>query len=365
MQQHEQGRREDSPTSERLRVLVVSNVGPVAGGHRVQALSTANALKSLGVEVSFTTDVGEDGRGYDVMHAFNAPRSTLRAARRAGAVVVVSPIWWSADYQLLGPGRGNRRPARAIFIGSSVVRRGGWQTARRVVARIEEAAMVFECADLLLPNSTLEAQQISDDLNVTTPMHIVPNAVDAELFSPPPAQGDRSGVLYVARLEPHKNQLALIRALNGSGIPLTLVGPNHSHHPGYAERCRREADENVTFLGPRDHEALVDLYRRAAVHAMPSWFETTGLSSLEAAATGAAIVTTNRGFASEYFGDLATYCDPGVRGSIRKAVEKALSAPAPEALRRRILQRYTWEHAARETYAGYLTALQRRTFLSG
>ncbi len=58
---------------------------------------------------------------------------------------------------------------------------------------------------------------------------------------------------------------------------------------------------------------------------MPSWFETTGLSSLEAAAMGCNIVITRKGDAYEYFGDYAYYCDPESPDSIFKAIEKAAS----------------------------------------
>ena len=218
--------------------------------------------------------------------------------------------------------------------------------------------MLFELADLLLPNSDLEAAQIVTDTGATTPMHVVPNAVDPNMFTPPPATVSRNGVLYVGRLEPHKNQLGLITELSGTGVPLTIVGPEHPHHEDYAKRCRAVADESVTFLGMLSGSRLRDAYRSALVHALPSWFETTGLVSLEAAATGCAIVTTNRGYAREYFQDFATYCDPGSKGSIRRAVELALQKPAPASLRNRILNNYTWDHTARATLAGYKLAIR-------
>lgn len=341
-----------------MRVLVVANAGPAPGGHRIQALATTHALKDLGVDVSFTNSLDARPDGYDIVHAFGVPREGIRAARRAGALVVVSPIWWSAAYQLSGPpATPSSRLAGAVRVGASVTRNGIWKTARRLVHRLEESALMFESADMLLPNSTLEARQIRQDLEVTTPMHVVPNAVDPDLFSPPAEDSRRRGVLYVGRLEPHKNQLGLIRELNGSGIPLMIVGPEHPHHADYAAKCRREADCQATFLRPRDQKELAELYRGAAVHAMPSWFETTGLSSLEAGATGATVVTTNRGYASEYFEDLATYCDPAVHGSIRSAVMGALESTLSSALRDRIVERYTWRHAAVETSAAYLSAL--------
>jgi glycosyltransferase involved in cell wall biosynthesis len=106
---------------------------------------------------------------------------------------------------------------------------------------------------------------------------------------------------------------------------------------------------------------LVEVYRRAAVHVLPSLFETTGLVSLEAAAAGCAVVTTDRGYAREYFGELAYYCDPRRRDSIRSAVADALSGgPSPE-LRARVLSCYTWRHAAVATAAAYASIGRRQS----
>ena len=130
-------------------------------------------------------------------------------------------------------------------------------------------------------------------------------------FTPPEESTHRAGVAYVGRIEPHKNQLGLIRELRGTGIAVVLAGPSHPHHAKYAERCRKEADAFVTFSSRRRRAGSARGLSRAAVHVLPSWFETTGLVSLEAAATGCAVVTTNRGYVKEYFGDLVFYCDPG------------------------------------------------------
>ena len=115
---------------------------------------------------------------------------------------------------------------------------------------------LYEAADLLLPNSHLEAATLVADLGVTTPIRVVPNAVDPELFPPGPPWHEREGVLYVGRLEPHKNQLRLIDALRDTGVPLTIVGGEHLHHADYAEAVRAEAGSHVRVVGHTSHEEL-------------------------------------------------------------------------------------------------------------
>jgi glycosyltransferase involved in cell wall biosynthesis len=94
------------------------------------------------------------------------------------------------------------------------------------------------------------------------------------------------------------------------------------------------------------------------VHILPSWFETTGLSSLEAAAMGCNVVITNRGDAKEYFKSEAWYCDPDSPQSIYDAVEAAAGSVFNEALRIRIHENYTWKTAAALTFNVYKETLK-------
>lgn len=103
------------------------------------------------------------------------------------------------------------------------------------------------------------------------------------------------------------------------------------------------------------------LYRQARVHALPTFYETTGLVSLEAALSGCAVVTTNRGHAQEYFGDFAWYCNPDDLTSIREAVLSALDSDASHELAALIESRFTWQHTATATLSAYRSLLGRRT----
>lgn len=321
----------------------------------MQADRTAEGLRDLGVEVVLGHEPELRRGGFDLVHVMDGDALDIRTIRQARLPVVVSTIYWSTSYRV-GPGPDADRRSRAGYslrTGVSTFRRGAAATADAVMQAVTAQRLAFESADLLLPNSASEGDAVASELGVTTPFYVVPNAVDDRVFQPPQRDSARSGVLYVGRLEPHKNQLGLIRALAGTGIPLTIAGPVHPHHADYDRACRTAAGDDVTFAGVRTLPELVDLYGRAQVHAMPSWFETTGLSSLEAAACGAAVVTTARGYARDYFGDLAHYCDPADSESIRRAVEAATSVGPSVALRQRVLSEFTWKKTAVATKAAY------------
>ena len=177
--------------------------------------------------------------------------------------------------------------------------------------------------------------------------------MDSDVFQMPELETSRENVLFVGRIEPHKNQLGLLRAMKLLPYDLTLVGPPHPHHSDYFEACRREAGPNVTFEVAKSHDELRALYQAARVHVLPSFFETTGLVSLEAALSGCRIATTERGFAREYLGDYATYLNPADPASIARAVNDAWHRQDDPALRERVMTHYTWPSVAAATRAAY------------
>ena len=333
----------------------------------MQCDKTVAALRDLGIQVTMG-DAGEPlPRSTDLVHSFAGTVADIRSVRSARIPIALSSIYCSRSYRR-GTYRGSSPYAttkgelRLFFsLGAKLCQGRLVDACYRLCEPEFSLAQVWEAADVLLPNSPGEADDLRHDFDITALVYPVPNAVDKEIFAGLTADSasDRSiDVLYVARFEPHKNQLGLVHALRKTGLRVVLAGPDHPHHPTYRERCLRAArGASVQVLDALPHEKLPDLYRQAKVHAMPSWYETTGLSSLEAAAAGCQVVTTARGHAREYFGQLASYCDPADERSIAAAVEHALSSPAPEALRNHVLRHFTWEEAARATLRAYHAVL--------
>jgi polysaccharide pyruvyl transferase CsaB len=338
------------------------------GGDTVQMNKTKEQLEELGVEVAVSADESPDLSSYDLVHAFNLgrpeePSTHCRQAAEAGKAVALSTVYWDfaefwewgdTDYWLLPrPEEGLPEPRMAPVPGPIEVRRR---------ARLDQLRRnAVDCAHVYLPNGDGEAELLSDsyamDMSRTV---VVTNAVDEAFFTAKPEvfvekYGLRDFVLCAARIEKRKNQLALVAALRGTGLPLVMVGQANPQE--YLDLCRRYADENVVFIDAVNHEELASAYAAAKVHALPGWFETPGLSSLEAAAAGRNIVSTDRGTAREYFGDMAWYCDPRSIDSIREAVLAAYESAPRDDLRARVRERCTWRRAAESTLAGYRMAL--------
>ncbi len=350
------------------RVLMwMPSASDIPGGHRVQFHLTSDALQRLGVPLRTSTDPDPDMTDVDVVHGFGLSADQVHWCRSMGLRTALSTIYWGCDYRIKQPWKNQLRSLpQAVFRGARLSRaafRGHGEVVRVCLteARRElSQALVFAAADVLLPNARGEAEAIGRDLGVSTPSHWVPNGVSPGVFSPGEDSFEsRRRLLYVGRIEPHKNQLGLIKAMDGTEIGLTIVGPPHPHHLEYLDECRRRCRGWVEFLDPLPVSELAALYRSARVHVLPSWFETTGLVSLEAALSGCGIVTTERGYAREYLGDHAWYCDPSDSRSIREAVLAAWNSPPDFFLRARILDNYTWDHTAKATLDGYLQVLRR------
>ena len=296
---------------------------------------TAKHLNQTGNVTAHVCDRSEaDLRGFDIVHGFGLSRAQVRTARRARSA-------GSHLADLLAEGLRPWRDQPRSRLGEAAYRlacdgsprrrrdqRAAPQQGRGLssvgLSRPRRRTRVPTCCFPIRPR---KPRLSSDELGVTTPQHVVPNAVDPAEFAQMTTQA-RSGVLMVARFEPFKNQLGLIRALRSSEYRLTLVGDAHPEHGSYYARCLKEGAGRVTFRsGIRHGPELARLYAAAKVHVLPSYFETTGLVSLEAGVAGCNVVTTSRGFARDYFQDLAWYCDPDDLASIRSAVAEAYAAP--------------------------------------
>ncbi len=359
-----------------MKVLLQSRktLFSVPGGDTIQVLKTAEYLRLIGILVDISVDLEPRIEAYDLVHLFNLTRTqeTLAQAtyaRKHGKPVLLSPIY--VDY--------SEYDTKARIGSAGVVARATSQATREYLKIAARAVLngeinrgtlhvlshgvrssqrdLIRMTSWLLPNSESEMQRVMRDFPEATKLNytVVPNAVDARLFSDAviPESAYKDCVLSVARIEGRKGQLNLVRALRSTDIKLVLIGKPAPNHMRYFEKVLQEMGKDCEYLGEVPHDQLPKYYAACKVHALVSWMETTGLTSLEAAAMGANIVITDKGDTREYFGDSAFYCDPMSVESIRQAVLDAHRAPRNDDLRRLVFEKYTWERAATETLKAY------------
>jgi glycosyltransferase involved in cell wall biosynthesis len=290
----------------------------------------------------------------------------MAACKRAKVPVALSPIWWDL-FEFYGRSRGCERALagaeRRIAAGLARLRATPSERLlrrnerRKYAARLALQTSLMRRADVLLPNSTIEAHHYMHRLQLQDrPIVAVHHAIDFPARES--SDAPRTGVVCAARIESKKNQAMLLYALRDLDVDVTLIGA--CYDPPYMELCRRFATERVRFTGSLSREETLRLMAGAAVHVLPSWAETPGLVSLEAAAMGARPVVSNNGTECEYFAEHALYVDPEDPTGIRAAVERALALPPRrlgDDLDRRVAA-FDLVAVARRTLEGYRSISQ-------
>jgi glycosyltransferase involved in cell wall biosynthesis len=352
----------------KIAIVTRSNLYDVPGGDTVQIVQTAKQLRDLGVgvDICLTSD-RIDYSAYTLFHFINItrPSDILFHISKTKKPFALSPILidyseYDKQYRKGLSGFVFRQFSASTneyfktffrwIAGNNSLQSKGyiWKGQKRSIKEILEKAAI------ILPNSEAEYKKLEELYEIKKNYTVVPNGIDPSLFQPQEKSvKDNKLVLCAARIEGVKNQLNLIKALNDTAYTLMLVGSPAPNQKSYYDECKRIAAKNIVFHSHVSQEVLAGYYRTAKVHALPSWFETCGLSSLEAAAMGCNVMITEKGFAKEYFGDDAFYCDPGDPESIFNGIEKASQTVCREKLQQKVLHNYTWQRAAAITLEAY------------
>jgi len=346
------------------------------GGDTIQIQQTARHLKEFNISVEIRlTKEKINYQEYDLLHFFNLtrPADILPHIEKSNTPFVVTPLLIDYSefdqhfrkgisgkiFRHLSPGQIEYSKMIARFfkrqetaISFSYLKNGH---SKSIKAIIEKAVM-------LLPNSQMEYQNLVQSYRIKPPFTVIPNGVDDRLFSISVKEPkDPNLILCAARIEGLKNQFNLISALNHSTYQVYLIGSAAINQNDYYLKCKKVAAPNIHFIDHLPQEELIRYYQKAKVHVLPSWFETCGLSTLEAAAMGCNIVITNRGYASEYYDGHAFYCDPSSPASILEAIEKASKGHDEKNFRKKVLTDYTWQNAAQKTYEAYQKIIKNET----
>ncbi|MEE4287367.1 MAG: glycosyltransferase family 1 protein [Mariniphaga sp.] len=121
-------------------------------------------------------------------------------------------------------------------------------------------------------------------------------------------------ILSVGTLEPRKNQLALLQALQSKEIQIRVVfvGKQTSSYMTEIKRFleENEMESQVQFLSNIPESDLAALYQTAVLSVYISVFEGFGLPVIESMACGCPVVTSSVSVLPETAGDAAVLCNP-------------------------------------------------------
>lgn len=371
-----------------MKVLMQSrkNFYTLRGGDTVQLLKTKSELEKLGVEVDICLDYEPDLSNYDLVHLSNVTRIQetylhVLNAKKQNKPIALSTIYWPMDEfekkgqvgirkiinSVLSIDEEEKVKAVARYMrdkqSRDIATKNLWKIG---YTRMQE--FVVNNVDYYLPNSEMEMDMLCKSFGI--PKHnytVVPNAIDSDLALKLDGMQDdlkfekyRDAIICVGRIEPRKNQLALVKALDGTDYTLVLVGAVSDNQRKYFNEIKKYIDRNSTFyyIPQIKQEELYQLFKMCKVSTLPSWLDTPGLVSLEAAVMGCNLAISSKGSTTEYFEDFADYCVPDDIPSIKTAIDRAYAKARDNNLRTKILEEYTWKNAAEATLCGYRKLLK-------
>lgn len=363
----------------KMKVLFQSrtNLFDAPGGDMVQMLKTKEFLEKQGVEVDISLEFEPDLKDYDLVHLFNLmePQDIylqMINAKKQNKKIALSTIYGLyTEFERKARGGLFQKIANVLssyqigYVKTIIKHYFEKRFHKGVIKMVFKGyyGLMKEIVDnttVFLPNSVSEMNRVAGEFRLKNYRFVsIPNAIDKSVFTEEGSTHEnkfsqyKDCIVCAARIEGRKSTLNLVRAVSGTQYTLVLVGKESQNQKKYVEQVHKEAGENVVFLGAIPHDDLRDLYKMAKVHALVSWMETPGLSSLEAAAMGCNIVVTKKGDTYDYFEDYAFYCEPDDVNSITQAIDKAFSSPVNPKLKEKILEEYIWEKTATETIKGY------------
>jgi glycosyltransferase involved in cell wall biosynthesis/Flp pilus assembly protein TadD len=375
-----------------LSVLFVNrpDTFTLPGGDTTLMQRYMDVLAKKGIKVAFSPDEHPDPEGYDIAVVFNLliPAQTfhhvvgIRAKSHIPIISVplywdMSETWWNERLVTQAIGAANSEQQLQSVIKQIADRSLSARNTNIIkrnrpypdyeVHQVRAAGYV----DHFIAISSAEKNLLSENLSIPhDKISVVTCGVDILARDPDPnlfieKYGIRDFVMVSGRVEGRKNQLLLLIALREMGVPVVVAGSQPDRT--YLELCQRFAPKGTIFTGRLSDEMLASAKAAARVHAQPSWWECAGISSMEAGLAGASLVVGKKGAESEYFSDLAYYCDPGDVDSIREAVYAAYSNYESDSNKRRLLKNKlttnnNWNVCTDQILDQFNQILQRHTF---
>jgi glycosyltransferase involved in cell wall biosynthesis len=220
--------------------------------------------------------------------------------------------------------------------------------------------------DRIITVSHDSAREITNAFRVPPEkIRVVYNGLDSQEFAPIPGMPKKpNSLIFVGNSEDRKKGLLyLLQALTylPEDITLTVVdggAPRRSYASMLTEKFRM--GHRVHFTGKINPDDLIRYYCRAEIAVVPSLYEGFGFPAAEAMACELPVISSTAGALPEVVGNdgAALLVPPRDARAIADAVFKLIKNPdlrrrMGQAARKRILELFTWENAARRMVEVY------------
>ena len=179
----------------------------------------------------------------------------------------------------------------------------------------------LRAADLVVAPSAWMLDAVVRHYVVPRAKAVIYNGRSPKLFSPDRDKEDF--VLSVGRIwDEGKNVSLLLRGNMQASPPV-----GWEEEPGREKKALPACPENVQLLGPKSQAELRELFASASVYAATSRYEPFGLSPLEAALSGCALVMNDIPVFHELWGDSALFFRRDDPESLAALIEELKYSP--------------------------------------
>ncbi|MGL6128062.1 glycosyltransferase family 4 protein [Chryseobacterium artocarpi] len=129
-------------------------------------------------------------------------------------------------------------------------------------------------------------------------------------------------ILNVGTIEDRKNLLNVVKAINGTNIPLVVVGRKTKYYQKIESFLKKnKIEKQVFFLEGVSMDELAAIYKLADIFVYPSFFEGFGIPIIEALFSKTVVVTSNISCLPEAGGNDSVYIDPKNELDIRAKIK--------------------------------------------
>jgi glycosyltransferase involved in cell wall biosynthesis len=371
------------------------------GGDTVQMLKTKEYLeKKYNIEIEICLDSKGvlENKEAKIVHIFNIQTidetlEFINAAKKSNKKVALTPIHWDYSHAIYAKYlsflniyltndffKHFKNPVIKLFnifilITPSLRKKYSDYLQKGLIGTKkyrEKRKQALIDADLIISNSEEELEIYSNIFQITKNFLkekscIIPNAVDTDLFDANKNIDNnidlpKDFILQVGRIEPAKNQINVVKALyKRPDIPIVFIGMpiDEKYYKNLYNIAQKRG--NVFFIQNVKQEELINYYKKAKVHILPSFAETTGLVSLEALFSGCQIITSSREFCpikTYNFDQYGFTCNPYDPKSIEKAVDQAISSPKNIKTDSSYKIKFSYNNAADLTFKAYSSILK-------
>ena len=214
----------------------------------------------------------------------------------------------------------------------------------------------LRAADAIVAPSTAMLSNIERLYGVSANSRVIYNGCDAHDFK---ATRKEPFILAAGRIWDEAKNIGSLARIAAS-VPWSICVAGDNQGPQCKEKM--EPGPGITCLGKLHRSELAKWYGRASIYALPARYEPFGLSVLEAALSGCALVLGDIASLRELWDGAAVFVNPNDAAELEGALQKLIAHPDEVRALSQAAKRRARRYTIRRMAAAYLELYQSLIF---